>query len=209
MRHLATHILSLMFVFSLLPAENRPTATAQSTEDNNFACFTNKYIQGCVRAYLSKDKKDISVAATLTNHSSKTVMIGLISTCYSGSSNSSYHTGDGDCAQVRSSLIKYSLPNARIIVGGESLRSNVMPIGAPVYFKRWIDRDKVSINNMTALDPGGKMTLTYHFSFKKPVESSMFDFSSEAVMYVPSGDGKSYTKRKFTISGSDVFFPTQ
>ncbi len=189
-------------------ADRANTETArQSKAMENLSCFNGRYIQGCVRAYLSKNKKDISVAATLRNHSNKTVMIGLVSTCYTAEGD--YATGDSSCKQARSNLIKYSIPNARVIVGGISQRATEIPIGAPLYFKRWIDRDKISVNNLAALDPGGRMTLTYHFTFKAPVESSMFDFSSEAVMYVPSDSNKTYIKRKFTISGTDVFFPAQ
>jgi hypothetical protein len=189
-----------------LAAQSVTQATQKSAPqgmapDQNLACFDNKYIRGCTRAYLNKDKKSISVAAVLRNHSAKTVLIGLLTTC-----RFDYNNG---CNQDRSDKPEYSFPNAELLTDGKALRAS-MTRGASAYFRRWVDRDKIDINNMTVLDPGGKITITYYFASKETINSMMYDFTSEAVMYVPTeSDKKKYSKRKFTISGTDVYFPIQ
>jgi len=61
---------------------------------------------------------------------------------------------------------------------------------------------------MTALDPNEKIALAYTFMSEKPIEASMYDFTAEAAMYIPTENEKGkYKKRKFTISGTDVYFP--
>ena len=168
-------------------------------KNSSLSCFENRYIRGCVRAYLSRDKKTVTVSATLRNHSNRTIRMALLTTC----------TGeyDNQCHQDRSDKTQYSLPNATILTDGKAVRAKSTR-GASPYFKRWIDRNKADINNMTALDPNEKITLTYTFMSEKPIEASMYDFTAEAAMYIPKDNEKGkYKKRKFTISGTDVYFP--
>ncbi len=201
MKNITGYVVGLIFVLSSISAENTAIKTSPSVADNNFACFSNKYVRGCTRAYLSKDKKRVTVAATIRNSATHPVFVALLSTCY--------HDWNDHCGQEKSDKPKYSFPNAEVLTDGKSLRATSTR-GVTTYFRRWIDRDKANINNMTVLDPNGKMTITYLFLSDKPIESNMYDFTSEAVMYVPSAsDPKKFTKRKFTISGTDVFFPIQ
>ena len=180
---------------SLLKSTRKPYIQKEST------CFSNNNLQGCSKISRSKDKKRITITTTLINNSDTDLLLGQITTCYNDS--------DSYCSQDKSDKSKYSTINCELVADGrvyDAQRTN----GLSTFFRRWVDRDKIEMHNLTSLNRGSKLSTSYSFTSKEEEFSgNYFDFSSEAVMYYVNKKEKKHIKEKFTISGTDLYISTE
>lgn len=180
---------------SLRKSIRKPSKQKENT------CFANNYLQGCSKIARSKDKKRITITTTLVNNSDIDLLLGQITTCY--------HDGDSYCSQDKSDKSKYSTINCELVSDGrvyDAQRTN----GLSTFFRRWVDRDKIEMQNLTSLNRGSKLSTSYSFTAKdEEFSGNYFDFSSEAVMYYMDKKEKKHIKQKFTISGTDLYLSAE
>ncbi len=147
-------------------------------------CFSNKFIRGCSKISRSSDKKRVSITATLINHS------------------------DTDLYLAQNT--DYNWKILCTLIGKGRAYTAVFARGLAVYKKYDIDRNKISISNLTALYAKSKIYVTYSFTSDDEIEGNYFDFSANAVMYYSEDKKKkNYTKHKLTISGSNLYIPPE
>jgi hypothetical protein len=182
-----------------ITSRHRKVTTRRVRQPEGSACFANKFIQGCSKVSRSKDKKRVAITATLINHSDVDLYLGQITICR--------HSNDGSCQPKYSDTHGGSRIKCRLVADGKNYlaeRTN----GLPTFFRRWIDQNKVSLDNFVLLSPGANLSVNYGFASEEEIEGDSVDFSSNAVMYYESGKDGKFKKLKFTISGTDLVIPS-
>ena len=170
-------------------------------EQKSSTCFANNYIQGCSKISRSKDHKRVTVTTVLENTTDTDIFLGQITTCNYGN--------DNYCTQENVEFPKYSTINCELSGDGKTFTAKKVR-GVATFFRRWIDRDKINVNNLTSLNKKSKISISYSFiSDKEPIEGEYFDFSADAVMYYPKGKEKHFKKEKITISGTNLYLPNK
>ena len=153
-------------------------STRKPYKQEESTCFSNKYIQGCSKISRSEDKKSVTIATTLINHSDIDLHLGQLT-----------HNNPISCE----------------LVADGSVYVAVRTKGLTTFERYKVDNNKIAIDNLTVLSGKSKLTVSYGFSSKEEILGDYFDFSSEAVMYYGDGEGKDFKKQKFTISGTNLY----
>ncbi len=159
-------------------------STRKPYKQEESTCFSNKYIQGCSKISRSEDKKSVTIATTLINHSDTDVHLGQMLRYKSGKTTIS----------------------CELVADGRAYRAG-RTRGLTTVERRYVDHNKIAIDNFTVLSSKSKLTVSYGFSSDEEILGDYFDFSSEAVMYYGDGKKKNLKKQQFTISGTNLYIP--
>lgn len=157
-------------------------STRKPYKQEESTCFSNKYIQGCSKISRSKDKKRVTITTTLINHSDIDLYLGQLT-----------HNNPISCEL----MAQGTAYNARTTKGLTTVR------------RRFVDKNKIDIDNLTVMNSKSKLSVTYGFQSREEIAGDNFDFSSDAVMYYSDGEGKDIKKQKFTISGTSLYIPSE